>query len=497
MAKKFLLLVGIIFFASFSVAQASVVINEIMYDLDAADIDYLEVLNQGSADIDLPTLKLLISNSTSNHTINASSGSSILHSGDFGIIVPTSSIANYISKWGSAGNIFTSSFSLPNTTAKVEINDGDKTAPISSVTYDSSQGGAGDGKSLQKISGSWVGAIPTPGVTNETVVSPPPAPDSGGGGSSGGTSSGSSGPSGSAPTASTAKIKIKIIGKTLAFTSIPLELQAQAFGYNGEQLPYGKYFWNFGDGDSKEARDSLSFSHTYFYPGEYPVSLEYYANYYSEIPDAMAKIIIKAVSMNVSISKVGEVNDFFIELSNNTDYEIDISKWILSSLNSLIEKKFTLPKNTVILAKKKVVLAPKITNFTFEDAKNLKLSTDSGQLVFDYGSSPAFLPVVVEKKISTAKVSETTSMPLLEKTEINKQSEQSKVNSELQISGEDLSGAVISSETFPEENNSSRRAYILMLILIIFVGACSSIVYFIRPKKSASFPGGDFKILDE
>src|SRR3989338_7977531 len=111
--KIILLFVAVIFFFGFQGARAEVVINEIMYDLDGADIDWIEIYNNGS-DIDITTLKLLISNSSSNHGILKYSGSEILQQGEYGVIVVTSQISSYVSKWGSSGNIFTSSFSLPN-----------------------------------------------------------------------------------------------------------------------------------------------------------------------------------------------------------------------------------------------------------------------------------------------------------------------------------------------------------------------------------------------
>ncbi len=134
------------------VAENKIAITEIMYDSPGADVDWVEVQNQGNSDVDLESLKLLINNSSSNHAINNLSGSSVLHPGDYGIIVEKSAIANFINtksrasmdsmspqgdfgKSSAESNIFTSSFTLPNTSGKIEINDGDKNSPIDSVTY--------------------------------------------------------------------------------------------------------------------------------------------------------------------------------------------------------------------------------------------------------------------------------------------------------------------------------------------------------------------------
>lgn len=498
MKKATLVLIAIIFFSYGCPVFASPIINELMYDLDGADIDWVEVYNQDSSDVDLTALKLLVDNSTSNHSINKSSGSQILHPGEYGIIIPTSSLSSFTAKWGSSGNLFTASFSLPNDKGKVEINNGDKNVPLSSVSYNSSQGATEDGKSLQLLSGAWLAAVPTPGAenkapasntdstnttndTNNTNTTTDPNSNSSSSTnttSSTGTTSGSS--SGSSSSSSSAskeepKIKVKIatIG-ALAFTGIPFSFSGAAFGYSGEQLFYGKYFWNFSDGDSKETQGiqgTEKFSHTYFYPGDYTVSVEYYINYYSPVPDATSKVTIKVVPMNISISKVGTPADFFIEISNNTDYAIDVSKWVLASLG----KSFILPRNSLILAKKKMVLSPQLTNFNFNDGKNLKLSTEANILVFDYSAS--LLPVMAPTEVlapAPVRISKADS-------------------SQVSISTGDLSAAALSSAAAAETQNAS---YLWPGLFVILLAVGGSGAYFIRRKKVIPKTGDDFKILD-
>jgi len=71
-----------------------------------------------------------------------------------------------------SGTIFDSSFSLSNSGEILAIKDADLI--LDEYTYKSSSGGAGDGKSLQKIDGVWVASIPTPGTENRIVYTPPP-----------------------------------------------------------------------------------------------------------------------------------------------------------------------------------------------------------------------------------------------------------------------------------------------------------------------------------
>ena len=64
-------------------------------------------------------------------------------------------------------------------------------------------------------------------------------------------------------------------------------------------------------------------------------------------------------------------------------YDIDVSRWEITSSN----KTFTLPKNTSIGTKSKMILSPKITNFTLEDKDSLKLLTSTGETAFSYNPS--------------------------------------------------------------------------------------------------------------
>lgn len=169
--------------------------------------------------------------------------------------------------------------------------------------------------------------------------------------SEGGASSDSSfSSSSSSTTVSTAKIKTEVSVRTVAYVGIPLAFQGKAM-QGSQQLYNGRYFWNFGDGEFREAKviNTDTFTHTYFYPGDYAVLFEYYPNIFAEVPEASQKINIKVITPTVSISRVGDGLDFFTELSNNTNYDVDISNWLLLS-NA---RSFIIPKNTILSAGKK------------------------------------------------------------------------------------------------------------------------------------------------
>ncbi|MFZ2072339.1 MAG: hypothetical protein WAV10_01500 [Minisyncoccia bacterium] len=481
MSKKIIfVLAGVLFLFGFKYASASVVINEVMYDLDGADIDWIEVYNGDNNDIDLTTLKLLISNSTSNHGIVKYSGSEVLHQGEYGIIAPTSQISVFVSKWENSGNLFTSSFSLSNTSGKVEINNGDKLSPISSVTYDSSQGAAGDGNSLQLINGEWVPAIPTPGASN--VIS------SGNGNNTNNTEEDSTNTEeDSTDDFSEAEgttivknpnMKAKILTKTLAFIGQPLEFNSSIIGYSNENVVLGKIFWNFGDGGSYQQINNFEkFNHIYLYAGEYSVSMEYYSNQFSDTPLTISKMIIKVVPLIVSISQVGDEKDFFVELTNNSNYEIDISKWALSANRKI----FVFPKNSVIIPKKQMIISGKITGFTLSDKNNLKLLSSAGDTVFNYGQS-----MLSDDFVSSESSATYVKSSNLIKNEISEEG----------MPVENLLATAIESDVGREKNSNNYLLFIGLGGLLIVSGG---IVYFLRRNKSSVKikNGDDFDILDE
>src|SRR3989338_8166967 len=151
--------IGLAFFFSFNSAYASVIINEVMYDLDGGDIDYFEVFNNGNSDIDLTGYKFIVNDDTVNgHGININSGSSSIQSGGYGVIVSSAHIDNFLSHWPNSGNVFTGSFSLPNsitTTISLRDQSGEE---VNQVQYVGGEDAAGNGNSLQLINNSWTGA---------------------------------------------------------------------------------------------------------------------------------------------------------------------------------------------------------------------------------------------------------------------------------------------------------------------------------------------------
>lgn len=149
------------------VSYADVVINEIMYDLSGSDSgrEWVEVYNNGSSAVDISGWRFLETASANNHGFTVVSGSANISSNGFAIIA--SDPTKFLLDWPAfSGNLYKASFSsLNNTEGTLFLKD--KTLKVADqITYSSSQGGSGDGNSLQKSGSSWIANLPTPGLVN-------------------------------------------------------------------------------------------------------------------------------------------------------------------------------------------------------------------------------------------------------------------------------------------------------------------------------------------
>jgi methionine-rich copper-binding protein CopC len=146
------------------------VIHEIMFDLaEGTDSgrEWIEILNTASSSIDLTTYKIL-ENGT-NHGIKAV-GDATVPVGAHAVV------ADNPQKFKDdhpeyAGLLFDSAFSLSNDGEKIVLKDSRLTT-VDSASYTGKKAG-GDGNSLQKVNGTFVAGIPTPGALNTSEAVPP------------------------------------------------------------------------------------------------------------------------------------------------------------------------------------------------------------------------------------------------------------------------------------------------------------------------------------
>ncbi|MFA6076538.1 MAG: lamin tail domain-containing protein [Candidatus Paceibacterota bacterium] len=472
MLKKVFLLTIVLFFSA-RFAYAEVVINEVQ--VKPVGESFIELHNiDASQDLTGWSLKRKTASGTEYPLVSASrlEGKSI-SAGDYFLL------ANENYAGGSAPDItWAKSYNLANDNS-VLLYDANGTLVDEVGWGDASGCGSScpsnpeEGKSIQKTSaGSWNMAAPTPNEENEATsvsltsndINEEESEDN----------SAESKPKISEPLT----IKAKILVNTLAFAGQPLEIKTNVFGYSNENVVLGRAYWNFGDGESFEQVNNFEkFYHTYYYPGEYALFLEYYQKKSSQTPDATSKVTIKVLPVTVTISRVGDAKDFFVELSNNANSDIDISNWVISANGKI----FTLPRNSIIMSKKMMTISSKITGFKYGDQYNLKLSSSTGELVFDYPAS--VLPPV--KIAIQPKVPYVAVQPSIKSISVPEE-----------VSVENLLASAVSGEGEIAKNNPI-RAYFFTIILTVFLGVGAIAVYFIRQKRVVLETGNDFKILDE
>lgn len=346
-----------IFFAH--IASAQVVITEIMYDFSGTDgngeHDWIEVTNEGGTAVDLSSYKFFEANT--NHGLKISQGEATVSAGTS--VVIANSLATFLADFPDFnGTLFDSSFSLNSTSAgetlsirTPELVDED------SVTYSADWGAKDDGNSLQKISGTWKAAAPTPGEIGAASVQ------------STSSSSGSAAEASDAsvlwqasPSVSNSAVTIEVGAKNrLALLGAPVLFEGRVLNANKEPVENTQMNWSFGDGGTEYGWGMKSVSHTYHYVGEYYVFLE--------TPTLLAtsdRIRVRVIAPQIILRTGGDATRSFLTLENRGSDELDLTGWQIIANG----RNFILPK--IILGTKKIVTLP---------SEATKLQTPEGSLV--------------------------------------------------------------------------------------------------------------------
>lgn len=158
----------IVFLSWLNIVAASFEITEIMYDQEGTDTnrEWIEVKNIGSSPLDLS--KWFLFSGGTKHTL-VPQGISVIPAGDYAIIAQNVPQFN-LDDPSFQGIIFDSSWTgFNNTTETISLKNEDLNI-VSPVTYTSSMGGSGNGKSLSKIDGSWQNGARTPGKDNQKAL---------------------------------------------------------------------------------------------------------------------------------------------------------------------------------------------------------------------------------------------------------------------------------------------------------------------------------------
>jgi hypothetical protein len=349
-------------------ASAAVVINEVMYDVEGTDTDreWVELYNNGTEAVTI----VVGSGSgswrfvdSSAHTLKLESGSATLEAGAYALVVKN--VSQFAVDYPAVGgNIFSGAISLTNTAAAVSIKDGTG-GVLDEFSYNKDQGAAGDGNSLQRSGDDWIAATPTPGAANAsgpTVIDDDATDtDDDNDDEEAATTSSTLG----SFTISIPKKQVATVGSSVKFTAKPSRKAA------AEQ---GRFEWSFGDG---AANDGLSVEHTYDFPGTYVVMVNGEAGDY----EASARTEVQVIEADVDITAAITEGKTYIELTNQTAHELNMSDWQLESASSTFE----FPTGMMIKSKAVLRIPGTISNISPQGEVQLKLP--SGEVISIYNSA--------------------------------------------------------------------------------------------------------------
>ena len=454
-------------------AKASVYISEIMYDVEGSDDkkEWVEIYNDSASEVNLKDWRF---NDSANHILNeppanGGRGSLVLPAYSYAILASdaTTTIINYPSY---SGIVIDTAMSLGNTSETLKIIDVNE-AIIDTASYNSSMGANGDGKTLQKVSGSWIASVPTPGAANA---------ESGSSSSGSALSSSSSQNSSSASSvansgggsipwpdepqiyANAGKDKMGIAGADVLF-------EGKALGIKKEPLENARYLWNFGDGSSGEGKN---IKHTYKYPNNYIVVLDVSSGQYS-VSD---KTNVKITPNELIIS---EASDEFIKLKNKSGVILDISGWFLTGGGVL----FKFPESSFISANSDLVISSDVSKIKFSDNTfSAGILYPNGSVAFSYSptsaSSSSKSKEIILSKLPEKKI-EIAVGPVVSKKNFSNTSSNS--NSSQNFTAEKNMASVI---TIGEKNNSRDKIWLILAVITGIIGGAG--VFLARRKNQTT-----------
>jgi PKD repeat protein len=170
------------------------------------------------------------------------------------------------------------------------------------------------------------------------------------------------------------------------FTGLSVSFSGNALGLYDEPLPYATYRWNFGDGATAVGK---MVDHVYRFPGEYTVTLQV-SNATLESSD---RALVVVVPPSVVFGQVHVGPDGYVELKNESDQEVDISGWILSS--SLSGQSFVFPPHSIMPPRHATPFPNQVTAL-LGDGGVFTLRFANGTTVAEYGITPVQQPLPPE-----------------------------------------------------------------------------------------------------
>lgn len=377
---KTIIFVIISVFATISTCQAQVVLSEIMYDPEGTDTgrEWIEIQNVSTQSVDLSKWKLF--EEGANHSLSFSDGPS-LSAGAFAIITTdraqfTKDYPNVVAK------LIQASFSLKNTGESVGLKN-ESGSLIEEYLYQVSLGGGGNGESIQKLSLGYAAGIATPAAENASVRAPEqPVAATTPSASNSSSSSQIVIPSSQSPYRpwpTDRNVYVNGGGNRVVVAGADSVYEARALGIDKKPLENVTFYWTFGDGGTETGR---SVRHYFRYPGTYVVLLDAISGDYI----SSDHIEVLVINPEISVTGFTEGESGYIELANKSEYELDLSGWILET-DGIGGSHFVFPKKSLILPQARVKFPNDITKLKPKD-KNIRILFPNSEVVFDMATLP-------------------------------------------------------------------------------------------------------------
>lgn len=341
--------------------------------------EWVELYNDGSEDVLLSGWKLFKTGGT---TLFSPTGT--IPTGSYYLICrststltdPLGGTCNEKGTFGGGG--------MNNTNDQLILKDGSGTAK---ETIDASGGWpAGDSstkQTMQKSGPTWITAVATPGAATVTDdPNPPPDDDP--------TPDPDPTPNPDPTPKPTVDPKEKIekiqpdpiykahmIIPDFGTAGIAIPMKATVLADNKLNTLRGRFEWTMGDGGSYKFVKNIPINHTFYYPGTYTVTMQYYSDRFKTEPDTIHRKTITIVPDDLEILGYS-INDG-LQIKNNAGKEIALDGWVIQSNN----QEFIFPKFTTISKGQTLSLSPRTLGITLSK-ESILLLNPSREVVTGY-----------------------------------------------------------------------------------------------------------------
>lgn len=245
--------------------------------------------------------------------------------------------------------------------------------------------------------------------------------------------------------------KITFIGQKTIF-------HGKAYGLKNEPLENARFLWNFGDATVKEGNPV---SHIYRYKGEYVAVLNVSSGIYTSSDQIKVKVIDPG--LQITEAKSGEAG--FIKLYNPSEYELDISGFVLKHNN----QSFYFPENSKILPKNYLIISNETSGIIFSSPAEITLHYPNGSLIQEFQYSD---PKIINQKS-------------IVQTKSAKKQNRTSPNQNIRSSSSPAQSLAAAAVSLSQNNRqeAGRHPLAFWLIIIFTLSAASGFITFVFLKK--------------